>query len=63
MTILNITIDMDNDAFGVSSEERGDELRPILNHVTLLVTNGYDAGTLADSNGNTVGSWSITEDE
>ncbi len=58
-----LTITLDNDAFGVSSRARGRELARVLKELALSVETGGvycpDDGRCRDSNGNTVGEWTV----
>lgn len=53
---FTVTIDCDNDAF---AERAAGEVAEILRRLAATVDAGYDAGTLADSNGNTCGSFAF----
>lgn len=53
---MRLTIETDNAAFG---DEPGVEVAGILRDVANRAENGQTSGTLLDSNGNTVGSWSL----
>jgi hypothetical protein len=56
--MFTVTIETDNDAF---TPDPRPELARILRRVADHIEAGLDAGTLADINGNTVGSFSLTE--
>lgn len=63
---LHITIAVENEAFFLDDENRNlstEEVRRILNHVAdrLETTGGYS--DLLDSNGNTVGYFSLIDEE
>jgi hypothetical protein len=53
---FTVTLTCDNDAF--ADDLRGETAR-ILRRLADSVENGYDAGNLADVNGNTVGSFAF----
>lgn len=62
MTTFSLTIEMDNDAFGEYPEE---ELQRLLSKARQQVGLGAlagDTGTLMDINGNSVGTWEVTDE-
>lgn len=59
---FTLTIDCDNAAFGETHGERCDQIARILHDAADgLDGNPSDNATLRDSNGNTVGSYTLTE--
>ena len=56
---LMIEINLDNDAYG---DLLGWELGENLQHVIESIGLGYKRGFINDTNGNTTGKWSITND-
>lgn len=67
---LTIDVEIDNAAFTGSDPDdsvdvafyTADELRGVLTRVADNVSEGRDYGPVIDSNGNTVGRWSIASD-
>lgn len=65
---LNITINLDNDAFDsgfdiVSPLEISDCLIQVINNIVRLFYPPHTEGKIRDSNGNIVGQFEITNDE
>jgi hypothetical protein len=58
---LNITIDCSNAAFGDTDAERHAELATILARLAASIEAGHVPEKLRDSNGNTVGTVTVTE--
>jgi hypothetical protein len=56
------TIDCDNAAFGETEDARAMELGQILRRVIGKVENGHDSAAAYDTNGNRVGSYTITDE-
>lgn len=56
MTKFTLTIDLDNDAF---QPDPAEELAYHLRRITNQIAAGYQSAPIIDTNGNTVGSWSI----
>lgn len=59
MSTFTITIDMDGAAFEDNPTELGDILRAVADRMDATYTDVADTTPVLDSNGNTVGSWSI----
>lgn len=61
---FQLTVMLDNAAFGETAIDRGDELRAVLEQCRRQLASGAPlglAGNVRDTNGNTVGTWHITE--
>lgn len=56
---FTMTVSLDNDAFGDNRHQQARELASVLYKVRHEVAVEHTSGTIADSNGNRVGSWEI----
>jgi hypothetical protein len=56
---FRLSVEMDNDAFGQNDWTNGQELARLLREVADRVAAEVRSGTARDSNGNSVGAWSI----
>ncbi len=55
---MMISFNMDNAAF---TENTIGEVRSVFERITYLVDQGYEDGKVFDSNGNSIGNWSVVE--
>lgn len=59
--MLKVKVKTDNDAFAEDNGGPGEECARIMRRIADSLDEGYTSGLCVDANGNTVGSWEVTQ--